>query len=396
MPNILSFLQKNGNSDFAKIPFCEADVLVIGLLSYANFENSSISKNNDVKNSFINVKKYSRSSTHKKITNHFLLPDKYLKFLSRFMSSKRYDDLELGYFECKNDEKIELQFFALTFKIDGKYFVTFRGTDRSVVGWKEDFNLVLMDKIPSQDDSVSYLKKMINTLNSDVYVLGHSKGGNLAYYSFFFIEEEYKNRVNKVYNLDGPGFGFDTSEYTKKYKKQLVKIVPSNDVVGVLLNDKSKLTICQSSKHDVTAHDMMSWQLLGNKNFCELKRMNELTIYSEALRLALNSYIKKIGIDKVEFIKEYIFKIVTINKVTDVITIMNNALFIIVKSFKEFKKENPNNYKEIEKLLKLFIKEYTHYLTKVQDERRKHAFNFLINRNKKDNNKNLNIKKETI
>ena len=81
MPNILNFLKLNGNISFEKLPFCEADLIVLGLLSYANFEDSVISKHNDCGNSFVNVKKYHSATTSKKITNHFLLPKSFLHFL---------------------------------------------------------------------------------------------------------------------------------------------------------------------------------------------------------------------------------------------------------------------------------------------------------------------------
>ena len=100
----------------------------------------------------------------------------------------------------------------MTFFIDDKIFVTFRGTDRSVVGWQEDFDLVLKDVIPSQEKAKNYLFKMVNLLKKPVYVLGHSKGGNLAYFAYYFNDINVQDMVIKVYNLDGPGFKFDTKK----------------------------------------------------------------------------------------------------------------------------------------------------------------------------------------
>lgn len=386
MPNVLNFLKVNGNTSFEKLPFCEADLIVLGLLSYANFEDSTISKHNNCENSFVNIKKYHSATTSKKITNHFLLPKSFLRFLEEFMKCKRYNHLEIGYFKEKKDDKIEVQFFALTFKVDGKYFVTFRGTDRSVVGWKEDFNLVLVDEIHSQNDALNYLKEMINVLGCEVNVLGHSKGGNLAYYAFYYLDDELKDKVIKVYNLDGPGFRFDTSSYSLKYKDKLVKIVPADDVVGVLLDDPSEFTICASSKYNVSAHDMMTWQFVTKDKYCTLKKVNELTIYSEALRCALNNFIEKIGLEKVEFIKEYIFGIISINKVTDVISITQNILLSAYRTFRTYKKSDPEGAKKIENLLRIFIKEYTSSLKTIEESRKVNVFNLIKNKNKKEGN----------
>ena len=374
MASIRGFLKQNGNKSFLDFPFCEADLIVIALLSYCNYEQSSITKNKDLYNSFTNIRDFMDENTKKRITNNFFKPNEFLSFLEIFNKSSRYDDVKLGFFEENRSNRNEIQFFGLTFFIDDKIFVTFRGTDRSVVGWQEDFDLVLKDVIPSQEEAKNYLFKMVNLLKKPVYVLGHSKGGNLAYFAYYFNDINVQDMVITVYNLDGPGFKFDTKKLYKKNKEKLVKIVPHDDVVGILLNDPSELIICKSSEVNVNAHDLLTWQFDFFNKYKTLTRTKELTIYSETLRITINEFIKEIGIDNVKDVKTAIFEIVKINKVKDVIYIYEAALKNIHNGLTEMRRENPEQVKQMEQLIKQFLKLYAKNFRKLEEKRRSSVF----------------------
>lgn len=374
MASIRGFLKQNGNKSFLDIPFCEADLVVIALLSYCNYEQSSITKNKDLYNSFTNIRDFMDENTKKRITNNFFKPNEFLSFLEMFNKSSRYDNVKLGFFEENKSNRNEIQFFGLTFFIDDKIFVTFRGTDRSVVGWQEDFDLVLKDVIPSQEEAKNYLFKMVNLLKKPVYVLGHSKGGNLAYFAYYFNDINVQDMVIKVYNLDGPGFKFDTKKLYKKNKEKLVKIVPHDDVVGILLNDPSELIICKSSEVNVNAHDLLTWQFDFFNKYKTLTRTKELTIYSETLKITINEFIKEIGIDNVKDVKTAIFEIVKINKVKDVIYIYEAALKNIHNGLTEMRRENPEQVKQMEQLIKQFLKLYVKNFRKLEEKRRSSVF----------------------
>ena len=99
MASIRGFLKQNGNKSFLDFPFCEADLIVIALLSYCNYEQSSITKNKDLYNSFTNIRDFMDENTKKRITNNFFKPNEFLSFLEIFNKSSRYDDVKLGFFE---------------------------------------------------------------------------------------------------------------------------------------------------------------------------------------------------------------------------------------------------------------------------------------------------------
>ena len=159
-----------------------------------------------------------------------------------------------------------------------------------------------------------------------------------------------------------------------KNKEKLVKIVPHDDVVGILLNDPSELIICKSSEVNVNAHDLLTWQFDFFNKYKTLTRTKELTIYSETLRITINEFIKEIGIDNVKDVKTAIFEIVKINKVKDVIYIYEAALKNIHNGLTEMRRENPEQVKQMEQLIKQFLKLYAKNFRKLEEKRRSSVF----------------------
>ncbi|MBQ4347238.1 MAG: DUF2974 domain-containing protein, partial [Firmicutes bacterium] len=83
--------------------------------------------------------------------------------------------------------------------------MVFRGTDHSLVGWKENFNMSYEDVVPSQRDAMYYLDKMAQEYKGNIRLGGHSKGGNLAIYAAAHCRVKVRERIFAIYNNDGPG-----------------------------------------------------------------------------------------------------------------------------------------------------------------------------------------------
>lgn len=362
MGNVSTFLKLNGNKKFSELPFCDADLLVLCILSYADFEESDVCKDLDMEKTVLSIRKFNTQITFEFLTEHYLFPQKFRIFYKSFLSCKRYKHLKLGHFRNVFDENVDVQFFGLSFFLDDKIFICFRGTDRSIVGWKEDFNMALVKDVPSQLEAKNYLEKMVNYLNKDVYIIGHSKGGNLAYYSFFNADKKIQDHVLKVFNLDGPGFKHLFIEDYVQYKDKIVKIVPNDDVVGVLLEPNSDFVIVRSNTLSVLAHDLFTWQLKFSDGFKSFVTTKYLTIYSEALKVSLAEFIEKIGVDEVKDICDFIFEIIDINKVTDARVVMKEALLIYKRYLDKNKDKDKQTIARMNKNLMLFIKTYLHTL----------------------------------
>ena len=143
-------------------------------------------------------------------------PNTDVNYGRKLAKSTRYEGLYMNYILDKFHIDVVEQFYAMTFIFDKFIFVGFRGTDTTFIGWKEDFNIALMDVIPSQVDATEYLNKVGNLIDKPILVGGHSKGGNLSLYATMYCENNIRNRIHRIFNHDGPGFNKDVYE-TKEF-----------------------------------------------------------------------------------------------------------------------------------------------------------------------------------
>ena len=142
-----------------------------------------------------------------------LNPEKIKRNLFALAASPRFRAVKVGLYLSEFDPAREMQFAAMTFFYrDAFAFVGFRGTDESIVGWKEDFNMAYAMPVPAQDQASRYLATAAPYLPERIIVGGHSKGGNLAEYAALHAPADVQNRIVRVYNLDGPGFKEDVRE----------------------------------------------------------------------------------------------------------------------------------------------------------------------------------------
>ena len=130
-----------------------------------------------------------------------------LKLFAYLLESERFKDMKIFAYENVYDVETQVQFSAITIQLDSdSYFVAFRGTDSTFIGWKEDFNMSFICPVPSQEMAVKYLDKIAKAVKGRLIVGGHSKGGNLSVYASAFCEPSVQERIDAIYNFDGPGF----------------------------------------------------------------------------------------------------------------------------------------------------------------------------------------------
>ncbi len=189
-----------------------------------------------------------------------------LRLLTAVAASPRFRDLPVvGYREC-TDWQAQKQFAAMTFRLlPNLSYVAFRGTDASLVGWKEDFNLAFCCPVPSQSEAVAYLEEVAAQIDGELLVGGHSKGGNLAVYAAASAPEAVQARVTQVCSHDGPGFlpEFLQTESYARIVDKISKTVPQSSVVGLLLEDQEHPQVVRSKKSLIWQHDPFSWVVEG-------------------------------------------------------------------------------------------------------------------------------------
>lgn len=270
MPNLFDYLEWRGDLTLAECPLSEVDNLVFCLLSYVDLDGI-VPK--DPHKGSITV----RAAAAEYFFNHpdggvrplgLIIPADILTLFRRMAHVRRYRDLELTGYVSEISESRELQFAAVTVRLsDEELFVAFRGTDDTLVGWKEDFNLSVLEEVPAQRMAADYLNRMDLTPDTHLYVGGHSKGGNLAVWGAVHASETVRERIITVYSNDGPGFSEGTvaSEAYQALKERIQILLPEDSLVGLLLEHDEGYTVVKSNRKGLFQHDGLSWEVLGGQ-----------------------------------------------------------------------------------------------------------------------------------
>ena len=237
--------------------------------------------------------------------------DKSFIRLAPFMMMKMAKSVRFGKCVVRNYvndivTEAEQQFAAMEIVLeDGTSYVSFRGTDDTIIGWKEDFNLST-GVVPAQKRAIEYLQKISEHTDGMLRVGGHSKGGNLAVYASAFCNKEVNDRIIAIYNNDGPGFQktvIDTNEY-KNTIGRLHTYIPQTSIIGRLLNHKEATTIIKSTQTGILQHDLYSWQLLG-AHFIE----DTLTNSSEFIDQTITNWLNEVSPEQREKFIDTLFEI---------------------------------------------------------------------------------------
>jgi len=342
------------NISFIDKEFNEIDNLIFSRFVYMIFDGIlSFDEKLTISDAY---KKYTdiNPNFHDKVT---------LKLFEKMASSNRYKDLIIGNYLSITSDSLEKQFAAITFYLpDSSVYISFRGTDSSFIGIKEDFNMTYMSHIASQIDSVKYLENVISNNNNKIRLGGHSKGGNLAMYASIFCKEKYRKRIIAIYNNDGPGF-FDEVIENPKYQEILDRTytyVPESSIIGMLLYHKEKVIVVKSKKSLIMQHDLFSWEIDDDK-FVRACSVNKKSKYIDDV---MSSLLLMPNCEKEKFFN-ILYQIIAVSGAKTVRELSNQK----VKSAKEilanYKKLNEEEketfikvWKEIIKVARLNIKNY--------------------------------------
>lgn len=257
MGNILSYLRWRGDLTFDQCPFNDVDNLILSQLAYTDF-CGIVPKENENKWILLKdaVKEYRPVRA--------LLQNDTEAFLWELARAPRFAGSRLScYVDVIDHDREMTQFAALHIELsDGTVYVAFRGTDSTIVGWREDFSIGFQI-VPAQKRAVNYLNKTLLRDDVKYRVGGHSKGGNLAVYAAMMCREEIQNRIVAIYSNDGPGLcrSITNREKYQKIQGRIRKIVPEFSVIGQLFNHENDCTIVKSSGNGILQHDLMTWNV---------------------------------------------------------------------------------------------------------------------------------------
>ena len=281
MANIIRYIKWRGDLGFKKSPFNEVDNLGLALLVYNDFSGIVPTKDQDGK---ITIK----DAADKYFSYHSLEKlDKYdFDWVLYYMGkSKRFGNLYLSDYVDINDTDRNMVFAAFTVHLpDGSHYVSFRGTTMDIDDWRLDFQ-ISFEEIEAQRAAARYLKYITSKYAGDIYVGGHSKGGNLAVYAAMHAPNEVKNRIKHIYSNDGPGFCPELLDEKKfaEIKDRITHIIPYFCVVGMLFELKVAHEIVASSADKILQHSGMSWQIEGDHFVKKRFLSEESSMYNRAI-----------------------------------------------------------------------------------------------------------------
>ncbi len=343
MANILDYLSWRGDLTLAQSPFNEVDNLILAELSFVNFtgivpgpgEGEGVPLHTAAEAFF-------RSHEGGDMGMGVLVPDEIPALLRRMAECPRFREMRVNCFRDHLDVRKAEQFAAVTVELgDGSLYLSFRGTDDTIAGWKEDFLLGCQPEVPAQKKAVAYVKAVAGQYPRRKLMLGgHSKGGNLAVYGGIFVPLAIQRRISAVWSNDGPGFYgavLETPQHAR-LEGRIHSIVPKSSVVGMLLEHEESYTVVDSDQTGLWQHDGFSWQVLG-AGFVTLRQVSRQGRRND---LALKEWVRRLPVDQREKFVDGLFEVLTASGATTLTDLKEDgfrAAGAMVRAMKDMEKD---------------------------------------------------------
>ena len=355
MANILDYLDWRGDLTLSERPFNEVDNLILAEICYLDFSGfvpaafaAQPVTLQDAASAYF--------AAHPTTDMGVLVPDQIPVLVERAAKTARFQDIGLLGYVNRIDEETQTQFSAMTILLpDGSAYVAFRGTDDTIVGWKEDFNMAFTPEIPAQKYAAQYLLQASNALSfRTLRVGGHSKGGNLAVYAAVFCGEAVQKKITAVYNNDGPGFYaslLPLAEH-RAIASRITTLLPESSVVGMLLEHEESYQVVRSTQIGLMQHDGFSWQVKGER----FEHLSGLAEGGKIMDQTLRSFLQQLTQEqRIEFI-DTLFAILTCTDASTLTDLKEGGLKTASAMVKALQKLDKPTRKALSDTLKLLLK----------------------------------------
>jgi len=309
MANIFDYLTDVQYDSFYDIPLNELDILALTELTYLSFDNLLDQPVNRLSDVATRVPRESTMLTNKER----------LQLLDQLAQHKRFRNCKLSNFVNEIDTEQQKQFAAMTYRLNlDTYLIVFRGTDDSIIGWKEDFHMTYMKEIPAQKHALQYLQDFFaQHPNQKVVLAGHSKGGNLAVYAASQLDPLLQKKIVAVYTFDAPGLHKELTE-TAGYQNMMERtkvFVPQGSIIGMMLEIPDKKIVVRSTAlGGLAQHDTFSWQV-EDKHFVQLEEIS-----SESLQIkdTLKEWVDSVPDEELELYFDLFFGTILESGITSI------------------------------------------------------------------------------
>ena len=267
MANMIDYLDTMGQKTLAEAPFNEVDSLVLCTVIYSDLKDcvrglgAGALSVREVRDRFVSKLTGVESRTWGRSRKFAAV------LIDRMVSSRRFGRLKFRDYIDLVDPDEEMQLAAVTAELDDRsVYVAFRGTDSTLVGWKEDFNFSFMNRTTGQVTAAKYLNRVLAGVKGPVRVGGHSKGGNFAVYAAAFCDPAVGSKIVRVYSNDGPGVNEKIAAHPayQAVLPKVIKLIPEESIIGLLLSGQGQFRIVKSTETGVMQHDLTSWIIEGD------------------------------------------------------------------------------------------------------------------------------------
>lgn len=305
MGDMFDYISWRGDISFEDVPFGPVDALVFSTLVYLRFEGIvpgdmrypvPLHVAADAFSALADADDRVRSRND-------------LALLRAAAGAERFRKVRLCCYRSRLLEQEQTQFAAMACILsDGTAFLVFRGTDNTLVGWQEDFNMSFCDSVPAQREAAAYVKDFADQWPVLLRLGGHSKGGNLAVYAGAKQDSMTQRRILGIYNLDGPGFT-ESMLADAGYQAMLQKIhtyIPESSIIGMLLEHEEAYSVIKSRQIGLLQHEPYSWEVMGG-DFIHVK---EISAGSQFTDRAIKNWIRDMSKEDRAALVETIFELI--------------------------------------------------------------------------------------
>lgn len=350
MANLFEYAERFGGIKFNEIGLTEADNAIFSRLAYCDFSAYAGKTLGEI-SKLLNIS--DESAENKKSTAYLTQ-----QLLLQIGESERFKNIIVLQTRETVSEDFATAFYGVMFEIyDGLYYAAFRGTDEKIVSFYEDAELAYKFPITSQATALKYICEAIANLGGRYYIGGHSKGGNLAIFSYLFLKDEEKEHIIRVYNNDGPGLPNEVAEimFTPQANETVLNLLPEDSIVGRMLAPGGKNKIIKSEASGGAQHNIFTWILKGSE-FESAKRFSLLSDYMED---TLTESLETMNPEQLKSIVQKLFEIAKAAgiKTIDDISIKNYKSLIVAvpELYKLVNDENSEVPDTVKTLISSFI-----------------------------------------
>lgn len=352
MGTIIDFIKEYGDYTFSEKPMNEVDSLILSQFSYLKFDGivPGIEKDGMP----VTIGYLDKHQDKEKLFADARYREPNTALFDAMKNSVRYSTLRMNYYVNIIDSKQETQFSAITYLLEDKtVYIAYRGTDETIVGWKEDFNLAFSEPVLGQIRSVEYINMAAGRFHKEFYLGGHSKGGNFAVYAAMNCKREIQDRIVKIFSHDGPGFRPEIRErgHYERIADRVVKIIPHSSLVGMLLESHAEgYIVVESKTFGLLQHDPYTW-LVKEDQFVRAKGIYKGRKFMDE---TLNEWILSMDEEHIHEFVDTLYEVVSASQAATLIDFTSDwkkSMMAVIAALKELDEETAAKLKTIIGLL---------------------------------------------